>query len=436
MVSQSAIVYTWGCSHNQKDSQIVEQILIDEGYNLKSDSDENDADVIIFNTCTVKTPTENKIMYKLNQYKNSDKKVIVIGCLSQANPNFIQQKFPNFIIMGVNAAKHLQIVLGNGITLPLVDLGRKDKKNKAMIEKDWIVKPNLESTRWNENVNIVQINEGCVNSCTFCATKFARGKLRSYSKDSIIGAIRKVITPEVWLTSQDTACWGFDINDNLPSLVEEIDLINRKFLTRIGMGNPNNVIKIIDKLIDVYKSPKIYKFLHLPLQSGSNSVLKHMKRGYTVEEFELIVKKFRQEIPDITISTDVICGYPTESEIEFEETINVIKKTRPEICNISRYWERKGTEAAGLPQLSHIERKRRSSKLSKLVKDIIFEDNKKWLDWEGEILINEIGTKGGFQGRNLYYKPVIIHDNNLKLGSWVKVKIIDYFETYLLGETI
>ncbi|OLS26941.1 MAG: (Dimethylallyl)adenosine tRNA methylthiotransferase MiaB [Candidatus Heimdallarchaeota archaeon LC_2] len=437
MTSKLAVVLTWGCSHNQKDSQLIEQQLLIGGYSLLSNGNTKDADLVVVNTCTVKTPTEDKIFYFLDRLKETNQKVVVAGCISQAEPELIEKRYPDFITLGVNAAAQilsaLEIKSDDRLLLPVmnnISLGKKNNKT------DWFDKPLLDSTRWNPNLNIIQINEGCLNSCTFCATKKARGHLRSYSRESIISSIRKEITSEIWLTSQDTACWGFDFNEDLSLLINDINSINRKFWVRIGMGNPNNMIKVLDQVVEAYKSEKVYKFLHLPVQAGSNRILDHMKRGYTVEEYELIVERFRKEIPEITISTDVICGYPTETEKEFEETVRTIEKTKPSITNISRYWERRGTPAVDYEQVSKQERKRRSTLLSKLCKDIQMEDNQQWVGWEGEVYLSEEGSKGGIQGRNLAYKPIILKENDLKLGEFVNARIVEAKSTYFIGELI
>ncbi|MHA2343062.1 MAG: radical SAM protein [Candidatus Hodarchaeales archaeon] len=180
----------------------------------------------------------------------------------------------------------------------------------------------------------------------------------------------------------------------------------------------------------------MYKFLHLPVQSGNNQVLQHMRRGYTVEDYECIVQAFRKAIPEITLSTDVITGYPTESASDFEDTLTTIKNTRPSITNISRYWERSDTPAAGLKQLPFKERKIRSTALGKLCKQIQSEDNKKWVGWKGEILLIERGPKGGIEGRNIAYKPIIVNTTEEKLGTWQKVKIIEAKSTHFTGELI
>ncbi|MCY3411377.1 MAG: tRNA (N(6)-L-threonylcarbamoyladenosine(37)-C(2))-methylthiotransferase [Candidatus Heimdallarchaeota archaeon] len=436
-MSKKALVYTWGCSHNQKDSQLLEYILVDKGYTiLKSGSNTEKVDIIVLNTCTVKAPTENKILHIMNKYRDTDSKVIVTGCIAQIESFKLQNQFPNFVFLGVNGVKQFRDILDNSSMISLPILGNKMNFSKVELKDDYIDKSTLNSVLWNRNIYISQINEGCLNRCTFCSTKFARGRLQSFPLQTIVSSIRETMTPEVWITSQDTACWGFDMGTNLASLMQQIVAIPRKFWIRIGMGNPNNMIKILDDMIEVYKSEKIFKFLHLPIQSGNNRILKHMKRGYTISDVKLIISTFKTQFPDITISTDVICGYPIETEEEFDDTIELIRFIRPNITNISRYWEREGTEAAKLPQLPHSERKRRSKILAQIVKQIQFEDNKRWVGWKGEILLSEIGDKGGLQGRNINYKPVIVDLPISMLGSWVNVEITDFTETYFIGKLI
>lgn len=435
MDNKSAYIYTWGCSHNQKDTQLIEYQLLQNNINLLSEENKENADIIIFNTCTVKSPTENKITHIMDKFKESTKTVIVAGCISQSDPEFIQNRYPNFIVLGVNASTHiLDAIEGDLIKLPLIK--PKHLQSRTEIDHDWVEKPYLGSTQWNKSINVIQINEGCLNACTFCATRFARGRLKSYSQESIIYAVRKVNVPEIWITSQDTACWGFDIDSNLAVLLKEINKIDREHWIRVGMGNPNNLIKILDELILQYKSNKVYKFLHIPIQSGNNNVLKHMKRGYTVDDVLYIVNKFKNIFPLLTISTDIICGYPTETKEDFNDTLELIKEIRPSICNISRYWERQGTIAAELNQIPNSERKRRSTKLTKMMKKIQLEDNSQWKGWSGEVLINEVGEKGGYKGRNIYYKPIVINENNIELGTKIKVEIYDFTETYLFGRLI
>jgi len=219
----------------------------------------------------------------------------------------------------------------------------------------------------------------------------------------------------------------------LVGLMEQILSIPLDFKVRIGMMNPGNTIPALDKLIELYKHPKMFKFLHVPVQAGNNEVLKAMNRRYSAEDFIKIVEAFRKEIPEITISTDIIVGFPSETEWQFEDSLNLIKKTRPDIVNISRYAARDGTIAAKMKQFSTNELKRRSKLMTDVFRKIAYENNKKWLNWEGKILIDDAGKDNSWIGRNDFYKPVIVK-GNFRLGDDIKVKINDFTTFDLRGK--
>jgi MiaB/RimO family radical SAM methylthiotransferase len=189
------------------------------------------------------------------------------------------------------------------------------------------------------------------------------------------------------------------------------------------MLNPNHVYKFLDKLIEIYKSDKIFKFLHIPVQSGNNEILKSMKRRYTAEQFKEIIEKFKKAIPEITIATDIICGFPGETEQQFYDSLELIKQIKPDVLNISRFWPRPKTQAALMDNQVHgNETKRRSTLMTDIFQNISRMQNEKWLNWQGEILIDEKGKDNTFIGRNFAYKPVIVQGNH-KLGDRINVKI-------------
>jgi tRNA A37 methylthiotransferase MiaB len=182
------------------------------------------------------------------------------------------------------------------------------------------------------------------------------------------------------------------------------------------------------------KSEKIFKFLHIPVQSGNNEILKKMKRSYKANDFKKIIKKLRKEIPEITISTDIICGFPGEKEKQFNNSIKLIKEVKPDVLNISRFWSRPGTEAEKMKNQVHGRiTKKRSQILTKEFNKICTERNKKWLNWKGKILVDEKGQKGSFIGRNYCYKPVVIQSKNNSIGKKINVKIIKTTNHALYG---
>lgn len=201
------------------------------------------------------------------------------------------------------------------------------------------------------------------------------------------------------------------------------------------MMNPVHLLDILDEMIKVYKNSKVFKFLHVPVQSGNDEILKLMKRNYTADDFKKIINEFRKNIPDITLSTDMIAGFPTETEEQFNDSLNLIKEIKPDVLNISRFQARHGTEAAKMEQIDGRTTKSRSRILTDIFTNIARMNNERWLDWQGEILIDEKGKHDTFIGRNFAYKQVIV-TGDFKLGDVVKVKIENITTYDLRGKII
>ncbi len=294
--------------------------------------------------------------------------------------------------------------------------------------------------RKNQLVGITEIASGCLGACAYCIVKFARGNLKSRKIEEILKEIENSLKDgckEIWITSQDCGCYGLDIQMNLADLLRQIVEINGDFKIRVGMMNPNHMKPILGELIEIYKNPKIYKSIHIPVQSGSDKILKSMRRGYKVKNFEKIVKEFRKIFPNITLSTDIIVGFPSEKESDFKETIEMIKRVRPDIVNISKFAPRPRTKAKRMKQLDNMVIKKRSKRLADLVRKIGMEKNKEWLSKECEILVTEKGKrKNQLMGRNEYYKPVIFEGKKNVMGKFLKVKITNFGLTHLNAETI
>ncbi len=416
-------IETQGCSHNQADSEHMAGLLQQAQYELVQDAE--DADLVLLNTCTVKTPAEKDFFRRLHELENNGKKLVIGGCIPQTDP----EKLQGYSLIGTyQLDKIVDVVAGtfNGAAVRHIERNGKPQLNVPKVRK-------------NDVVEIVPINIGCMSACTFCKTKAARGNLQSYPVDEIIKGVREASSDgvsEIWLTSQDTGCYGFDIGTTLPGLLQEIlQIENKDFRIRVGMGNPQHFLKILDAMCEVLQHEKVFKFLHIPVQAGNDGVLKAMKRGYTVEEFKAVVEAFRRKIPNITISTDIICGFPGETEEQFQDTVKLIQEVQPEVVNVSRFWARPKTAAERMGgQLSETETKRRSTIITELFRTIALEKNKKWVGWEGEILIDEKGTlEGTWIGRNDWYKQVVVA-GELALGQRIKVKITDATKFDLRGE--
>jgi len=355
-------ILSYGCAANRADSEIMASLLFEEGFNVSFDEEE-DTDIFLVNTCIVKGPTEEKIMKKLMDFHAQKAKVVVSGCLPQAYPK-ITKDLPDFVFLGNNVFD---------ITGVVKKYAKGEKTNNIRLDKR--EKAGYPKYRKDRNVEVIPIAQGCLGSCSYCATRLARGGLVSYPVDSVVKSVKRAVgegVKEVWLTSQDNGCYGYDLKPkkNLVDLLKEVLSVPGDFRIRVGMMNPTHLLDFLDDLVALYKNnKKIKPFLHIPVQSGSDKVLRDMNRYYTAADFRKIVKKFRDGL-DLTISTDIIVGFPTETREDFEKTLTLLKETKPNVLNVSRYWVRRGTKAAEMEQLPVEVIKERGKEASMLFREL------------------------------------------------------------------
>ncbi|MBI2657000.1 tRNA (N(6)-L-threonylcarbamoyladenosine(37)-C(2))-methylthiotransferase [Candidatus Woesearchaeota archaeon] len=409
---------TQGCSSNSRESEIMMGLLNNSGFEIVDN--ENDADVNVINICTVKGDTKAlREIRRLKKLHNGSKKLVVAGCITESIVPKIKNIDESVSFVNTHNFGRISTVVENASSGTVLEL----------LDKKYEQKVNLPSVRKNPVIGIVPILNGCNYYCTFCSTKLVKGRLFSYPMDAIRQDVKghlKSGCREIWITSNDTGAYMVEQGgkQKIVELLNQILSIPLDFKLRLGMMNPANTNPVLDELIEVYKNEKMFKFLHVPVQSGNNEILKLMNRQYKVEDFIDVVEAFRKEIPEITISTDIIVGFPSETVQQFEDTINLIKKIRPDVLNLSRYAEREGTIAAKMKQLSTNTLKQRSRIITNLFRQIALEKNEKWLDWQGKILIDEKGKNDSWIGRNYCYKPVVVK-GDFKLGDEVDVKIVD-----------
>lgn len=412
----------YGCSASLSDNEIMLGLLKQAGFRVVNTVEDSDINLIV--TCSVKAPTEQRMIYRIKELTKINKPLIVAGCMPKVEKEVIERINPHASLLGPDSIEKIVDVVQAAIS-----------GKKVIFLKD-LKKPKLCLPRFSKNpaIHIAQISTGCDLNCSYCIVKLAKSRLFSYPASTIIEDIRQAVdngVKEVWITSQDNA--SYDSNGlRLPQLLDEICKIEGEFFVRVGMMNPLHVKEILDELIEIYKNEKIFKFLHLPLQSVSNRLLQLMNRKYTVKDFIDIVEKFRKEIPQLTLSTDVIVGFPTEDDDDFNLTDRLVKRMKFDIVNISKFGARPGTTASKMKQLDIKTVNERSAKLHNLVKKIQLEINKKWIDWNGKILIDEKGTNNSFIGRNFAYKPVVLKEK-VDLGKFFDVKIVDATSNFLFG---
>jgi len=416
-------VEAYGCSASFADSEMISGLILNGGHSLVENSSESDLNIVV--TCSVKDSTANKMMHRIKSLKT--KPLIVAGCLPKAEKNTVERFSENASLLGPNSL---------GKTLQVINSTLKGSKQIALEDYD-LSKIGLPKVRLNPAVGIVEIASGCMSECTFCQTKLSKGDLSSYRLGDIVRQVQTEIKEgckEVWLTSTDNGCYGFDIGTDLPSLVNAVTEIPEEFMVRVGMMNPMYMPRIKENLVEAYDNDKVFKFLHIPVQSGSDKVLHDMKRGHTAGTFREIAKKVKERFGNFTISTDVIVGFPSETEEDFQKTVSLLDETKPDVVNLSKYSARPGTDAAEWEQIDAAEVKRRSKIVFEQISKLSMESNQKWIGWKGKVLFDE-KTDEGIKGRNFVYKPVSVVDE-VDLGQSHIVEITDATVKRLIGKIV
>jgi MiaB-like tRNA modifying enzyme len=427
MVEQSRVyVKSFGCSANLADGEAIAGCISEAGFEVVDDP--GDAEILVYNTCAVKSPTENRVIDILRKVPEG-KRLVVAGCLPLINFERLEREVD------------FDGVVGPAVGAGIVDVLCRVAAGERVVSLEGSVQPSLGLPRvpLNPVVGIVPINYGCLGECAYCCVRFARGQLRSSRVDEVAERVRSDLVSgvkEFWLTSQDTGCYGLDIEAHLAELLNRVCAVEGDFFVRVGMMNPDHVLGMLDELVEAYKCEKVFKFLHLPVQSGDDTVLGLMNRRYTVDQFKEVVQAFRYEFPWLTLSTDVICGFPGENEEAFEHTKELIAEVRPDIVNVSKFFARPRTPAESLTPLHPKELNRRSREMAELSKRVSFERNREWICWEGRVLFDEKGKGDSWMGRNFAYKPVVVKSCESLLGTFADVRVVDAFPTYLEAELV
>jgi len=421
------LIRNFGCSSNTADGEVLAGCLAEAGF--QTTTSESKADLIVYNTCAVKGPTENRI---INEIKNAPegKKIVVAGCLPKISFERLQRE------------TRFDGVVGPAVGENIVDVVTRVLAGEKVVSLEDLDKPLLSLPRQSSNpfVGIIPINYGCLGSCSYCCVVQARGHLRSYGIKEIVERVQKDYAKgvkEFWLTSQDTASYGRDLKTDLAELLFALDQINGNFQIRVGMMTPNLVMEIQDRLISALDSKKIFKFLHLPVQSGDDTVLQLMRRFYTTTDFKTIVKEFKASQPYLTLATDVIVGFPGESEEAFQNTLKLLKQLKPDVVNVSKFFARPKTAAWKMKDrlVDKGEIKRRSTIISEVSKQFSAGQNRRWVGWSGDVFVDEKGKiEGSWVGRNFAYKPIVIKSAKNLLGKTLQVTVVEALGTYLKGE--
>jgi threonylcarbamoyladenosine tRNA methylthiotransferase CDKAL1 len=419
----------YGCSANRAIAEGLQGILKRHGYTLANSLE--DAKVVIVNTCVVKQNTEHRMKSKLLSLDKT-KEIIVTGCLPVVMRDWISKNLPHAKVLFPEVASQIIELLENRSVL----------ETKITTPDNWSQLYSEGHFQYNPIITTIEISRGCLGNCAFCIVRNIKGTVRSRSPESILAEVRTAFdsgSREIWLTSQDTGTYGWDFSPKIyiSTLIDSITRLKGKFFLRLGMLTPITLKNFLNPLVQQIHNPKVFSFLHLPIQAGSNSILKQMKRKETRDYFIDLINILRQEIKELVIATDIIVGFPGESEDDFKATKDLLQKTKPLIVNISKYTDRPNTLASNFSDKIPTKIKaNRSRELTNLAKEIIQRELKKWIGWEGVVLIDEYGKFANqYIGRNPSYLPIVIENGDLSLGQFVKVSVIDIGPTYLIGES-
>ncbi len=424
----AVFIRNFGCSSNTSDGEVMAGCLAKAGYPIADI--EAEADVLIFNTCAVKGPTENRIINAIKQAPKN-KKIVITGCLPKISFERLMQEARFDAVVGPAVGKQIVDVVARVLA------GEKVVDISAVQQLPSLHLPHKPSS---PVVSIVPINFGCLGSCSYCCVVHARGHLRSYGVSEVSCRVQEDLAlgaKEFWVTSQDTACYGRDIKTNLAQLLTRLTALPGFFQIRVGMMTPNMVVDMQGQLIEAFGSSKVFKFLHLPVQSGDDGVLRGMRRFYTAGEFLQIAGAFRAAYKDLTLATDVIVGFPGETEEAFENTLELMRQVKPDVTNVSKFFARPKTPAWDMREglVGKEETKRRSGVAADLARQLSAERNLRWVGWRGEVLIDERGkVEGTWVGRNFAYKPVAVESGEDLLGKTVRVEVLEACGTYLRGK--
>ncbi|WP_457639691.1 tRNA (N6-isopentenyl adenosine(37)-C2)-methylthiotransferase MiaB [Persephonella sp.] len=429
-------IRTFGCQMNVNDSQKMAGILKNLGYEPARDWEE--ADLILVNTCSVREKPDQKVLSALGEFKkvknkNPDAIIGVCGCLAQRAGYEILQKAPFIdMVFGTTNIHHLPQLLKEA------EAGNKAVEIIEDIDENETELDKYPTVRDNKYTAYVTVIRGCDKKCTYCIVPYTRGKERSRRIGEIIQEVQWLVedgVKEIHLIGQNVTAYGKDLGDvkfhELLYAVADVEGVER---IRFTTGHPRDLDE--ETIRAMAEIPQVCEYLHLPIQAGSDRILKAMDRGYTQKEYLEKIELLKKYIPDIALSTDIIVGFPGETYEDYLETIKVLKEVEYDQVFAFKYSPRPGTPAAQMPQTEGPEKiSRWLSDLINMQKEITFKKNREYENKVVEVLVEE-EKDGKYTGRTRTNKLVHIEGGNNLLGEIVKIKIRKANRFSLEGEML
>lgn len=434
-------VVTYGCQMNLHESEKISGIL--SGMGMSAVNEPENADVVVFNTCCIRDTAERRALGNIGKMKELKKKnknllIVVTGCMTQQN-GFAENMKERYQYVDVILGTHNISDLENQIKIRL----EKKKRVAAVLDTDgYIDDETTPVTRTSFPNAWVNINYGCNNFCTYCIVPYVRGRERSRDMKSIISECEKLINDgykEITLLGQNVNSYGNDVPDenvNFANLLREVAKIDGKFRIRFMTSHPKDLTEDVVKAIR--DNDKICNNIHLPIQAGSNSVLKNMNRRYTREHYLGLIDMIRRYLPDCGITTDIMVGFPYETEEDFLDTMDIVEKVRFSTAFTFIYSVRKGTKAAEMPQIPYEIKQNRIKRLIARQNEITEEISKDYVGNVYEILVEGMQEKknGYVVGRTESGRLVSARGDESMIGEFKNVKITAVKNAQLLGEIL
>jgi MiaB-like tRNA modifying enzyme len=410
---------TFGCSSNRAETASLEFLLKRQGFEIVDGC--ASAEAIVINTCTVRRDTELKVMRYISSI--ASKKVVVTGCMAEVQPSTISSAFPNASIISPH-------------NLPLVAEALSNEGRTVIMEHS---PQYIDPSPYGKGVkHFVAISRGCLGECTYCIVRLAKGTLTSVPQEKIIKSVASALDQgarEIYLSAQDTGIYGSDIGSDLPELLHSILHLKGDFMVRVGMFGPSSVSRFFNRFIQAYNSEKIYKFAHIPVQSGSDTILERMGRGYQVGDFRYVISSLRSNQPSMSIFTDIMVGFPGESEDDFAQTCELLEHVRPDKTHVARFSARPHTPASVMRQVQEELKKKRSIVLTKIVERIQSKKNSEWIGKVVSAIVVDYYKWGGMIARTDNYKTVALPGAGRELiGQRQDIAIRSATPYFLVGE--
>lgn len=412
-----------GCAANFGDGEEIGEKFAQKGFLVSFEFPSETPDAIVLNACTVKGISGAVKLARKIRSNFQKVPVWVTGCATEDLRRELECLYPDFVLGPKDAHKNEEAFLQFTHKL-------RFSTPEASRSQD------ISSHR---GIGIVNIEEGCLDSCHYCSTHLVKGTLKSAPVDAIIRRVQKKVCQgnrEIFLTGQDTSCYGFDIHTNLAELLQRIIVkVPGDYKIRVGMGNPRHVFRYLEALVETFTDEHLYKFIHIPVQSGSDKILRAMNRRHSCSDFFQIAETFLTHFPDLNLGTDIIVAYPGETREDFEASLALVQKVRPSICNITRFVPREGTPAAKQPYaISKEERYARSAEMSRLFQSIALENNRKFIGKKRNVVVEKKGSRPGTTiARDDFYRPVALR-GEFSFGTELCVQIKNAETFALVGE--